>query len=74
MASKSKIAKALRFKGTAFESTSAPEERRHATLFWVVAAAFLPARATPEAVSDGPELPVPQSPRWPEDSMLNEPQ
>ena len=40
----------------------------------VVAAAFLPARATPEAVSDGPELPVPQSPRWPEDSMLNEPQ
>ena len=37
------LAKALRFKGTAFESTSAPEERRRATLFWVVAAVFLAA-------------------------------
>lgn len=53
------LAKALRFKGTAFEASPPPEERRRASYFWVLALVSLLAAGYWRATRPKPPPPVP---------------
>ncbi|MCX5788782.1 MAG: hypothetical protein NTX64_09810 [Elusimicrobia bacterium] len=57
------LAKALRFKGTVFESSPAPGERRRATVLWAGLAVFLAAAGLWRATRPRPQAPPPPATR-----------